>query len=193
MGMKDKDMLVMEKDGEGHGTLSGFFFPASIGKRLGQKGQDEILPDWILKFIRDNEIGRYGHEGMTDLVILPTPPRLTKEAQEEAERLLGSLERKMQVRVGFDRLNEMFRLINVLVGNSLSQKIFDLKIQALYSIFQSYPAVVFNENSCHELAVLSPFFPSAHEISKVLQKELEFFESRIGILRKIVRYGSRNS
>lgn len=144
-------------------------------------------PQWLIDFDSIGCGNRYSKEGMSDLVIMPIYPSISKEKYSQATVILKKLESLMAVCIQFERVVAFFKMINILVGNPLSQDVFMFKIRAIHTVFHIYPEFLFNENTCRKLATLSSFFPSAHEIEKVISQEKEFWEHKIQILRKIIQ------
>lgn len=46
--------------------------------------------------------------------------------------------------------------------------------------------ILFNEQTCRELATLSPFFPSAYDIDKVMENNIKKITKNIELLQKII-------
>ncbi|WP_040364073.1 hypothetical protein [Commensalibacter intestini] len=104
----------------------------------------------------------------------------------EAKDSLKNLEILYHTSVDYQVFIDFFKVINLLIAKPLNQKIFHLKMKPLYALFKNYSLILFNEQTCKELAILSPFFPSAYDIDKVMTNNIQKITKNIELLREII-------
>ncbi|MDI2091664.1 hypothetical protein [Commensalibacter oyaizuii] len=141
------------------------------------------LPEWIQDH---EEVYFYRKEGITDLAIPCDFIRVAKDRYEDACSLLKELKNIYHIKVDYQTVFETFKAVNMLVANPLSEPVFEFKVKALYSVFKNVPAIIFNEKTCRRLAVVTPVFPSAYEIDKVLMEQKQLLEKKIAFLESVV-------
>ncbi|OUI77597.1 hypothetical protein HK18_06635 [Commensalibacter intestini] len=104
----------------------------------------------------------------------------------EAKDSLKNLEILYHTSVDYQVFIDFFKVINLLIAKPLNQKNFHLKMKPLYALFKNYSLILFNEQTCKELAILSPFFPSAYDIDKVMTNNIQKITKNIELLREII-------
>lgn len=107
-------------------------------------------------------------------------------ATKEVKSSLETLERLYHTRVEYKEFIDFFKVINLLISNPLSRNVFNLKMKPLYALFKSYPSILFNEQTCRELATLSPFFPSAYDIDKIMTDNIQKITKNIELLKEMI-------
>ncbi|MDI2112114.1 hypothetical protein [Commensalibacter nepenthis] len=106
--------------------------------------------------------------------------------KKRVQEYLAQLELLSQTAVDFKVFVDFFKIINFAVAHPLSKEVFDLKVKSLHSIFKTVPLLLFNTETCKELAVLTPFFPSAHNVENVLMNHQEKVTRNMKILQKLL-------
>lgn len=135
------------------------------------------LPGWFSMVLTPNE------QLKNQFIIGEIAPSLDIE---KAMECLHTLEALYRNQVDFNIFFNFFKTINFLISNPLTQDVFNLKIKPLYSLFKHLPMILFNEQTCRELAILSPFFPSAYDIDKVMENNMKKITKNIELLQKII-------
>lgn len=135
------------------------------------------LPGWFSMVLTPNE------QLKNQFIIGEIAPSIDIEKVTEC---LHNLETLYHTQVEYKMFFDFFKTINFLISNPLTQDVFNLKIKPLYSLFKHLPMILFNEQTCRELAILSPFFPSAYDIDKVMENNIEKITKNIELLQKII-------
>lgn len=147
-----------------------------LGERYIQQHVVE-LPGWFSMVLTPNE------QLKNQFIIGEIAPSIDIE---KAMECLHTLETLYRNRVDFNIFLNFFKTINFLISNPLTQDVFNLKIKPLYSLFKHLPMILFNEQTCRELATLSPFFPSAYDIDKVMENNIKKITKNIELSQKII-------
>lgn len=113
----------------------------------------------------------------------------TSLAQTQKQAYLKQLLTIFQLKVDFKVFADFFKTINLLVAHPLTKAVFNLKIYPLYRIFKELSCIVFNEQTCKELAILTPFFPSAHDIDKIMMRYMRQAQQNIAALQQVIEQG----
>lgn len=148
----------------------------NLGERYIQRHVVE-LPGWFSMVLTPNE------QLKNQFIIGEIVPSIDVE---KAIECLHNLEAFYSTQVDYTMFFDFFKTINFLISNSLTQDVFNLKIKPLYSLFKHLPMILFNEQTCRELAILSPFFPSAYDIDKVMENNMKKITKNIEMLQKII-------
>lgn len=152
-----------------------------------------IVPKWINQLINDKKPARYSAEGQSDLVIAAHPVRLSDDQYRQAKAYLEELQRIYAIKVSFSQIEDIFKVVNATIANTLDQERFNFKIKALYGIFCDYPAVLFNLPTCKKIANISRFFPSGNEIEAILEVKNAALKKRISDLQALLRESDETS
>lgn len=150
----------------------------SISQRLGDgyvKRHFIELPEWLCAITTQKE--QFDHVFLQNRMF-------TDLTQKQA--YLKQLLIIFQQKVDFNVFVDFFKTINLLVAHPLTKAVFNLKIYPLYRIFKELSCIVFNEQTCKELAVLTPFFPSAHDIDKIMMRHMHQAQQNIAVLQQVI-------
>lgn len=126
----------------------------------------------------------YLREGMSPLIIARDMSVLSKEEYVQAQKLLMSLEKSLQVKINYQKIYEIFSFINAVISNPFDDTLLRFKAKALYGVLLEYPLVVFDEKTVRKLSVISSFFPSAKEIISVVEPIKVELEAKVKKLRQ---------
>ncbi|CAI3955744.1 unnamed protein product [Commensalibacter communis] len=136
------------------------------------------LPDWI-------SVVPTTEEHVQNEFIIGSTSSLFEKG--DVQQYLAELELLSHTVVNFKVFVDFFKIINFAIANPLNNEIFNLKVKSLYLIFKAIPLLFFNTDTCRELAVLTPFFPSGHDVERVLINYRQKITRNIKILQNMIQ------
>lgn len=114
---------------------------------------------------------------------------LTGDDQRNAEQALGAIEACLAAAVTNSQIEEWLTLVNLTCRNPVQTEEFDGRVGAYAVMLRDLPGFVFSLDAARRLD--SGFFPSAHDVRKAVQPDVdEAIRLRDG-LRAVVARGRR--